>query len=85
MGLLDLEGQLTRILVSLVSKDSLMLDGLDDASIEIKEVNEQLLASIPVEREVRHSLLFSIENIILCWTLVTEFQGDGDLRDIAKC
>ncbi|KAG8371178.1 hypothetical protein BUALT_Bualt13G0060000 [Buddleja alternifolia] len=39
MGLLDLEGQLTRILVSLVSKDSLMLDGLDDASIEIKEVN----------------------------------------------
>ncbi|KAK2966944.1 hypothetical protein RJ640_002129 [Escallonia rubra] len=31
-GLLDLEGQLTPILVSLVSKDSSMLDGLDNAS-----------------------------------------------------
>ena len=36
-GLLDLEGQLTPILVSLVSKDSSMLDGLDNASIEMEE------------------------------------------------
>jgi inositol hexakisphosphate/diphosphoinositol-pentakisphosphate kinase len=35
-GLLDLEGQLTPILVSLVSKDSSMLDGLDNASIEME-------------------------------------------------
>ncbi|PKI46531.1 hypothetical protein CRG98_033088 [Punica granatum] len=36
-GLLDLEGQLTPILVSLVSKDSSMLDGLENASIEMEE------------------------------------------------
>ncbi|PQQ06741.1 inositol hexakisphosphate and diphosphoinositol-pentakisphosphate kinase 2 isoform X1 [Prunus yedoensis var. nudiflora] len=36
-GLLDLEGQLTPILVSLVSKDSSMLDGLDNASVEMEE------------------------------------------------
>ncbi|KAL0461652.1 UNVERIFIED_CONTAM: Inositol hexakisphosphate and diphosphoinositol-pentakisphosphate kinase VIP2 [Sesamum latifolium] len=41
-GLLDLEGQLTPILVSLVSKDSSMLDGLDNASIEIKEAKARL-------------------------------------------
>ncbi|KAF3552323.1 hypothetical protein DY000_02003472, partial [Brassica cretica] len=35
-GLLDLEGQLTPILVSLVSKDSSMLDGLDTASTEME-------------------------------------------------
>ncbi|CAN7057730.1 unnamed protein product [Brassica rapa subsp. trilocularis] len=35
-GLLDLERQLTSILVSLVSKDSSMLDGLDTASIEME-------------------------------------------------
>uniref|UniRef100_M4ER65 Uncharacterized protein n=1 Tax=Brassica campestris TaxID=3711 RepID=M4ER65_BRACM len=35
-GMLDLEGQLTPILVSLVSKDSSMLDGLDTASIEME-------------------------------------------------
>ncbi|WZZ17945.1 hypothetical protein YC2023_111034 [Brassica napus] len=34
--LLDLEGQVTSILVSLVSKDSSMLDGLDTASIEME-------------------------------------------------
>ncbi|CAG7906230.1 unnamed protein product [Brassica rapa] len=33
-GMLDLEGQLTPIVVSLVSKDSSMLDGFDTASIE---------------------------------------------------
>ncbi|GER36857.1 inositol hexakisphosphate anddiphosphoinositol-pentakisphosphate kinase [Striga asiatica] len=41
-GLLDLEGQLTPILVSLVSKDSSMLDGLDNASAEIKEAKARL-------------------------------------------
>ncbi|GFP90352.1 inositol hexakisphosphate and diphosphoinositol-pentakisphosphate kinase 2 [Phtheirospermum japonicum] len=41
-GLLDLEGQLTPILVSLVSKDSSMLDGLDNASTEIKEAKARL-------------------------------------------
>ncbi|KAL6893672.1 hypothetical protein ACP4OV_007770 [Aristida adscensionis] len=41
-GLLDLEGQLTPILVSLVSKDSSMLDGLEDASIEMDEAKARL-------------------------------------------
>ncbi|XP_044365141.1 inositol hexakisphosphate and diphosphoinositol-pentakisphosphate kinase VIP2 isoform X3 [Triticum aestivum] len=41
-GLLDLEGQLTPILVSLVSKDSSMLDGLEDASIEMDETKTRL-------------------------------------------
>ncbi|XXG64213.1 hypothetical protein AAC387_Pa05g2221 [Persea americana] len=41
-GLLDLEGQLTPILVSLVSKDSSMLDGLDNASIEMEEAKAKL-------------------------------------------
>ncbi|XP_042497781.1 inositol hexakisphosphate and diphosphoinositol-pentakisphosphate kinase VIP2-like isoform X3 [Macadamia integrifolia] len=41
-GLLDLEGQLTPILVSLVSKDSSMLDGLDNASIEMEEAKARL-------------------------------------------
>ncbi|XP_010550091.1 PREDICTED: inositol hexakisphosphate and diphosphoinositol-pentakisphosphate kinase 2-like isoform X2 [Tarenaya hassleriana] len=41
-GLLDLEGQLTPILVSLVSKDSSMLDGLDNASREMEEAKARL-------------------------------------------
>ncbi|CAL4926737.1 unnamed protein product [Urochloa decumbens] len=41
-GLLDLEGQLTPILVSLVSKDSSMLDGLEDASTEMDEAKARL-------------------------------------------
>ncbi|XP_031281002.1 inositol hexakisphosphate and diphosphoinositol-pentakisphosphate kinase VIP2-like [Pistacia vera] len=41
-GLLDLEGQLTPILVSLVSKDSSMLDGLDNASSEMEEAKARL-------------------------------------------
>lgn len=41
-GLLDLEGELTPILVSLVSKDSSMLDGLQDGTIEINEAKAQL-------------------------------------------
>ncbi|KAL9257942.1 Inositol hexakisphosphate and diphosphoinositol-pentakisphosphate kinase VIP2-like protein [Drosera capensis] len=41
-GLLDLEGQLTPILVSLVSKDSSMLDGLENASTEIEEAKARL-------------------------------------------
>ncbi|XP_019427818.1 PREDICTED: inositol hexakisphosphate and diphosphoinositol-pentakisphosphate kinase 1-like isoform X2 [Lupinus angustifolius] len=45
-GLLDLEGQLTPIQVSLVSKDSSMLDGLEDASTEMKEAKARLNAII---------------------------------------
>eukprot|EP00897_Mesotaenium_endlicherianum_P011034 jgi/Mesen1/995/ME000120S00151 len=41
-GLLDLEGQLTPILVSLVSKDSPMLDGLDTASEDIEKQKKSL-------------------------------------------
>ncbi|TVU34900.1 hypothetical protein EJB05_16756 [Eragrostis curvula] len=41
-GLLDLEGELTPILVSLVSKDSSMLDGLQDGAIEINEAKVRL-------------------------------------------
>ncbi|KAL0450597.1 UNVERIFIED_CONTAM: Inositol hexakisphosphate and diphosphoinositol-pentakisphosphate kinase VIP2 [Sesamum latifolium] len=41
-GLLDLEGQLTPILVSLVSKDSSMLDGLENASTKIEEAKARL-------------------------------------------
>ncbi|MED6134114.1 Inositol hexakisphosphate and diphosphoinositol-pentakisphosphate kinase vip2 [Stylosanthes scabra] len=41
-GLLDLEGQLTPILVSLVSKDSSMLDGLENASIEMEAAKARL-------------------------------------------
>ncbi|KAE8668634.1 Inositol hexakisphosphate and diphosphoinositol-pentakisphosphate kinase [Hibiscus syriacus] len=41
-GLLDLEGQLTPILVSLVSKDSSMLDGLDNANTEMEEAKARL-------------------------------------------
>lgn len=41
-GLLDLEGELTPILVSLVSKDSSMLDGLQDGTAEINEAKAQL-------------------------------------------
>ncbi|KAG9455748.1 hypothetical protein H6P81_000256 [Aristolochia fimbriata] len=48
-GLLDLEGQLTPILVSLVSKDSSMLDGLDNASIEMKDAKARLHEIITTE------------------------------------
>ncbi|KAK4417700.1 Inositol hexakisphosphate and diphosphoinositol-pentakisphosphate kinase VIP2 [Sesamum alatum] len=41
-GLLDLEGQLTPILVSLVSKDSSMLDGLENASTKMEEAKARL-------------------------------------------
>ncbi|CAA0820228.1 Phosphoglycerate mutase-like family protein [Striga hermonthica] len=41
-GLLDLEGQLTPILVSLVSKDSSMLDGLENASSEMEAAKARL-------------------------------------------
>lgn len=51
-GLLDLEGQLTPILVSLVSKDSSMLDGLDDASTEIKEAKVRLNEIITSDAKV---------------------------------
>lgn len=52
-GLLDLEGPLTPILVSLVSKDSSMLDGLDNASIEMEaakaRLNEIITSSVKPE------------------------------------
>ncbi|XP_019161727.1 PREDICTED: inositol hexakisphosphate and diphosphoinositol-pentakisphosphate kinase 2-like isoform X2 [Ipomoea nil] len=41
-GLLDLEGELTPILVSLVSKDASMLDGLETASIEMEKAKAKL-------------------------------------------
>ncbi|QHO09094.1 inositol hexakisphosphate and diphosphoinositol-pentakisphosphate kinase 2-like isoform [Arachis hypogaea] len=54
-GLLDLEGQLTPILVSLVSKDSSMLDGLDNASIEMKEAKARLNEIITSSSKAIHS------------------------------
>ncbi|GAB2222165.1 hypothetical protein Drorol1_Dr00013368 [Drosera rotundifolia] len=50
-GLLDLEGQLTPILVSLVSKDSSMLDGLENASTEIEEAKARLNEIITSEAQ----------------------------------
>ncbi|KAK1667992.1 hypothetical protein QYE76_056151 [Lolium multiflorum] len=50
-GLLDLEGELTPILVSLVSKDSSMLDGLEDGTIDINEA-KALLHDIIVSSKV---------------------------------
>ncbi|KAL3676691.1 hypothetical protein R1sor_026639 [Riccia sorocarpa] len=50
-GLLDLEGQLTPILVSLVSKDSPMLDGLDTANIEMKQAKARLNEIVTVESD----------------------------------
>ncbi|XP_051117374.1 inositol hexakisphosphate and diphosphoinositol-pentakisphosphate kinase VIP2-like isoform X4 [Andrographis paniculata] len=55
-GLLDLEGQLTPILVSLVSKDSSMLDGLDNASIEIKEAKARLSEIITLGTKAVHNI-----------------------------
>ncbi|XAR71222.1 Diphosphoinositol-pentakisphosphate kinase [Bertholletia excelsa] len=54
-GLLDLEGQLTPILVSLVSKDSSMLDGLDNASIEMEEAKARLNEIITSGPKAIHS------------------------------
>ncbi|KAH7554028.1 hypothetical protein JRO89_XS12G0098500 [Xanthoceras sorbifolium] len=54
-GLLDLEGQLTPILVSLVSKDSSMLDGLDNASIEMEEAKARLNEIITSGSKTSHS------------------------------
>ncbi|GMY13565.1 inositol hexakisphosphate and diphosphoinositol-pentakisphosphate kinase VIP2 isoform X3, partial [Fagus crenata] len=54
-GLLDLEGQLTPILVSLVSKDSSMLDGLDNASIEMEEAKARLNEIITSGKTVQHN------------------------------
>jgi inositol hexakisphosphate/diphosphoinositol-pentakisphosphate kinase len=42
-GLLDLEGELTPIMVSLVGKDSSMLDGFDTASHEMDEAKVRLI------------------------------------------
>ncbi|GMI99205.1 VIP1 homolog 2, ARABIDOPSIS HOMOLOG OF YEAST VIP1 2, VIP homolog 1 [Hibiscus trionum] len=54
-GLLDLEGQLTPILVSLVSKDSSMLDGLDNASTEMEEAKARLNEVITSGARKSHS------------------------------
>ncbi|KAK4488466.1 hypothetical protein RD792_004230 [Penstemon davidsonii] len=54
-GLLDLEGPLTPILVSLVSKDSSMLDGLDNASIEMDEAKARLNEIITSAKKASHS------------------------------
>ncbi|GMJ09319.1 VIP1 homolog 2, ARABIDOPSIS HOMOLOG OF YEAST VIP1 2, VIP homolog 1 [Hibiscus trionum] len=54
-GLLDLEGQLTPILVSLVSKDSSMLDGLENASIEMVEAKARLNEIITSGVRTTHS------------------------------
>ncbi|XP_075510688.1 inositol hexakisphosphate and diphosphoinositol-pentakisphosphate kinase VIP2-like isoform X1 [Primulina tabacum] len=51
-GLLDLEGPLTPILVSLVSKDSSMLDGLENASIEMDEAKARLNEIITSEAKI---------------------------------
>ncbi|KAL3629310.1 Inositol hexakisphosphate and diphosphoinositol-pentakisphosphate kinase vip2 [Castilleja foliolosa] len=54
-GLLDLEGQLTPILVSLVSKDSSMLDGLENASSEMEAAKARLNEIITSESKTAHS------------------------------
>lgn len=54
-GLLDLEGQLTPILVSLVSKDSSMLDGLENASVEMEEAKARLNEIITSGAKTTHS------------------------------
>ncbi|CAH8385688.1 unnamed protein product [Eruca vesicaria subsp. sativa] len=53
-GLLDLEGQLTPILVSLVSKDSSMLDGLDTASIEMEAAKARLNEIVTSGKKMIH-------------------------------
>ncbi|KAH0907335.1 hypothetical protein HID58_039162 [Brassica napus] len=58
-GLLDLEGQLTPILVSLVSKDSSMLDGLDTASSEMEEAKTQLNEIITAGTKLVHDYVSS--------------------------
>ncbi|KAJ4908320.1 Phosphoglycerate mutase-like family protein [Raphanus sativus] len=58
-GLLDLEGQLTPILVSLVSKDSSMLDGLDTASTEMEEAKTQLNEIITAGTKLVHDYVSS--------------------------
>ncbi|VFQ73571.1 unnamed protein product [Cuscuta campestris] len=54
-GLLDLEGQLTPIQVSLVSKDSSMLDGLENASIEMDEAKARLNEIVTSGTRILHS------------------------------
>ncbi|KAK6155129.1 hypothetical protein DH2020_009377 [Rehmannia glutinosa] len=54
-GLLDLEGQLTPILVSLVSKDSSMLDGLENASSEMEAAKARLNEILTSGNKTVHS------------------------------
>ncbi|KAL1205942.1 Inositol hexakisphosphate and diphosphoinositol-pentakisphosphate kinase VIP2 [Cardamine amara subsp. amara] len=58
-GLLDLEGQLTPILVSLVSKDSSMLDGLENASTEMEAAKAQLNEIITAGSKMVHDYVSS--------------------------
>ncbi|KAG5411261.1 hypothetical protein IGI04_007580, partial [Brassica rapa subsp. trilocularis] len=59
-GLLDLEGQLTPILVSLVSKDSSMLDGLDTVSIEMEAFKARLNEIVKSGKKMINELLLFI-------------------------
>nr|VDC61377.1 unnamed protein product [Brassica rapa] len=59
-GLLDLEGQLTPIMVSLVSKDSSMLDGLDTASIEMEAAKAKLNEIVTSGKKMINELLLFI-------------------------
>ncbi|KAG8385108.1 hypothetical protein BUALT_Bualt03G0007100 [Buddleja alternifolia] len=74
MGLLDLEGQLTRILVSLVSKDSLMLDELDDASIEIKEVNDDPMFMMSMEGVLLRTLTSNISWLLISFSFIVSYD-----------
>ncbi|CAG7865981.1 unnamed protein product [Brassica rapa] len=58
--LLDLEGQVTSILVSLVSKDSSMLDGLDTASIEMEAAKARLNEIVTSGKKMINELLLFI-------------------------
>ncbi|CAN7139488.1 unnamed protein product [Brassica rapa subsp. narinosa] len=59
-SLLDLEGQLTPILVSLVSKDSSMWDGLDTASIEMEAAKARLNEIVTSGKKIINELLLFI-------------------------
>ncbi|CAF2233372.1 unnamed protein product [Brassica napus] len=62
-GLLDLEGQLTPILllfISLVSKDSSMLDGLDTANIEMEAAKARLNEIVTSGKKMINELLLFI-------------------------
>nr|VDC93489.1 unnamed protein product [Brassica rapa] len=59
-SLLDLEGQLTPILVFLVSKDSSMLDGLGTAIIEMEAAKARLNEIVTSGKKIINELLLFI-------------------------